>query len=723
MQEHGWTLLDRQGMIGPGAKCRSSWGRRVMVVLVCLVMGGIGGTAGVTTAGDAPADQVAAVHQAKVIPADGAAENNFGNCVAVSGDTMVVGAWRDDDLGDSSGSAYVFVRNGGVWVQQQKLTAPAPEGAPGDSFGVSVAVDGNTVVVGADHATVGGNRTGAAYVFVRSGGAWLFQQRLTAGDAALGDLFGRSVAISGNTVVVGAPGEGAAAGAAYIFVRDGTVWTQQKKLMADDRAANDMFGGAVAISGDTVAVGADVDNGAFPDSGSVYVFVRGGGLWTQQQHLTAPDAALGDNFGGSVALSGDTLVVGAASDDDVVHGTSSGSAYAFVRTAGVWAPPAKLTAADAADYHRFGSSVALNGDTVVVGADGDGSAYMFVHGGGAWAQQAKLTPADGGSVGAFGSSLSISGNTLVIGAYQDSVLGYGSGSAYVFLVNAPPLADAGPDQTVLPGDRVKLSALNSRDRDDGIASYQWRQVSGKRVTLSNPGANQLNFIAPQVGAKGTSLGFELKVTDRSGLQTTDRCLVTVTTDNRAPLAKAGPAQRVAGGTAVTLNGSRSRDPHGTTLKYSWKQISGPAVALSGRSTPQATFTAPTVGWGGGCLRFRLTVTDAKGLKAEDTTLVNVCAGNLPPKARAGKKQTVGGNTRVRLDGSTSTDPDDVIASYRWEQLSGPPVKLSNPLAIKPAFRSPKVSQGGVTLMFQLTVTDQGGLQSQSRCQVQVRASP
>jgi hypothetical protein len=640
-----------------------------MVVLVCLVIGGVVATPGMTTAGDFPADRVAAVHQAKVVPADGVSDAYFGRSVAVSGDTMVVGVERDDDLGVASGSAYVFVRCGGVWVQQQKLTAP--DGAPADLFGTSVAVEGNMVVVGADHDDDKGNASGSAYVFVRTAGVWVQQQKLTAGDGA----------------------------------------------------ADDMFGDAVAISGDTVAVGAPFDNAAFGDSGSVYVFIRGGGLWSQQQHLTAPDSAAGDNFGGSVTLSGDTLVAGAVGDED--HGIGSGSAYVFVRSGGAWTQQAKLTAADAADNHHFGASVAVNGDTAVVGADGggSGSAYVFVHGGGAWTQQAKLVPADGAGGDGFGCSLAVSGNTLVIGDYQDSVFGSFSGSAYVFLVNAPPLADAGPDQEVLPGDRVKLSALNSRDPDDGIASYQWRQVSGKRISLSNPGANQLDFIAPQVGTKGATLGFELKVTDRGGLQTTDRCLVTVRADNRAPIAKAGTAQRVAGGTAVTLNGSGSRDPDGTTLKYLWKQISGPTVALSGRSTPQASFTAPTVGWGGGCLRFRLTVTDGKGLKAEDTTLVNVCAGNLPPKARAGKKQTVGGNTRVRLDGSASTDPDDVIASYRWEQLSGPPVKLSNPLAIKPTFRSPKGGQGGATLMFQLTVADQGGLQSQSRCQVRVRSTP
>jgi hypothetical protein len=721
MAKRGLTTTWREGMAAREPQRRAPRQRMMLAVLLALMAGGLSTAAALAEVETASTEHLAAVHQAKVIPADGAAENNFGNSVAVSGDTMVVGAWRDDDLGDSSGSAYVFVRNGGVWGQQQKLTAP--DGALGDAFGTSVAVEGDTLVVGAPGDDDLGSASGSAYVFVRSGGVWGQQQKLTAGDGAAGDQFGNSVAISGDTVVVGAYGESSFRGAAYVFVRDVTVWSQQKKLTADDGAVNDMFGDPVAISGDTVAVGASVSNAPLADSGSVYVFVRGGGLWTQQQKLTAPDAAANDDLGGSLALSGDMLVVGATGDDD--HGTMSGSAYVFVRTGTVWFHQAKLTAADGTGNDSFGSSVALNGDTVIVGAEGDGpgSAYLFVRSGGAWSQQAKLVPADGTAGDAFGGSLAVSGNTLVVGAWRDSVFGSQSGATYAFLMNAPPIADAGPDQEVAPGDRVRLSGRNSRDLDAGIASYLWRQVSGKRVSLSNPAANQLDFIAPQVGAKGASLGFELKVTDRGGLQSSDRCRVTVKAKNRAPMAKAGAAQRVAGGTAVTLDGSESRDPDGTGLKYSWKQISGPLVTLAGRSTPQASFTAPTVGWGGGCLRFRLTVTDGAGLKAEDTTLVNVCAGNQPPKARAGKKQTVAAGTRVQLDGSASTDPDDAIASYRWEQLSGQPVKLSNPLGVKTAFKSPKVGSEGAILLFQLVVTDLGGLQSQSRCQVRVKGSP
>ena len=157
---------------------------------------------------------------------------------------------------------------------------------------------------------------GSAYVFVRSGGVWSQQQKLLASDAAAGDLFGVSVAISGETVVVGAPFDDGAAGfdqgSAYVFVRSGGVWSQQQKLEASDAAAGDMFGSSVAISGETVVVGAPLDDGAAgTDQGSAYVFVRSGGVWSQQQKLEASDAAAVDCFGFSVAISGETVVVGA----------------------------------------------------------------------------------------------------------------------------------------------------------------------------------------------------------------------------------------------------------------------------------------------------------------------------------------------------------------------------------------------------------------------------
>ena len=311
--------------------------------------------------------------EAELTASDAAAGDQFGGSVSVSGDTAVVGASGDDDGGSSSGSAYVFTRSGGVWTQQQKLTAS--DAAAYDYFGWSVSVTGDTVAVGASLDDDGGSNSGSAYIFTRSGGVWTQQQKLTASDAAAGDDFGVSVSVSGDTAVVGAymdDDEGADTGSATIFTRSGVTWTEQAKLNSVDAAADDCLGWSVSVSGDTAVVGAPTDADGGSDSGSAYVFTRSGGVWTQQQKLTASDAAENDYFGYSVSVSGDTAVVGAYYNDD--GGSNSGSAYVFTRSGGVWTQQQKLTASDAAANDWFGCSVSVSGDTAVVGAymDDDG---------------------------------------------------------------------------------------------------------------------------------------------------------------------------------------------------------------------------------------------------------------------------------------------------------------------------------------------------------------
>ncbi len=381
--------------------------------------------------------------QAQLTASDGATNDEFGVSVGISGDTVVVGALADDvGANAEQGSAYVFVRSGTTWTQQAQLTAS--DGAALDDFGVSVAVSGDTVVVGADDDEVGANaRQGSAYVFVRSGTTWTQQQKLTASDGAAFDHFGFSVAISGDTVVVGAyvgnVGANTDQGSAYVFVRSGTTWTQQAQLTASDGAASDHFGVSIAISGDTVVVGADDDDvGANGEQGSAYVFVCD---YSEQFHATASDGAGSDQFGVSVAISVDTVVVG-ANLDDVGANATQGSAYVFVRSGVTWAQQAKLTASDGAALDQFGVSVALNGDTVVVGANLDdvganasqGSAYVFVRSGTTWMQQAQLTASDGAAFDHFGVSIGISGDNVVVGADDDDMGGNANqGSAYVFV--------------------------------------------------------------------------------------------------------------------------------------------------------------------------------------------------------------------------------------------------------------------------------------------------
>ena len=212
--------------------------------------------------------------ETKLTASDGATLDEFGSSVSISGDTAIVGTWRDDDAGSSSGSVYVFVRNGGVWTQQAKLTAS--DGAASDYFGVSVSSSGDTAIVGAyydDHA--GGTDAGSAYVFVRNGDTWTEQAKLTASDGAAGDTFGNSVSISGETAIVGARLDGDAgssSGSVYVFVLNGDTWTEQAKLTASDGVAGDLFGYSVSINGDIAIVGAPDDDDAGSASGSAYVY-------------------------------------------------------------------------------------------------------------------------------------------------------------------------------------------------------------------------------------------------------------------------------------------------------------------------------------------------------------------------------------------------------------------------------------------------------------------
>jgi hypothetical protein len=300
-----------------------------------------------------------------------------------------------------AGSAYVFVRNGAVWTQQQKLIASDPE--VGDAFGWSVAVSGDTALVGARSADVEDEgedviAAGAAYIFTRAGGVWAQQQILTNPDPEFGDQFGWSVVVAGDTAVLGAHADDDAgctdgcmnAGSAYVFISSGGLWTQQAKLNASDMTAGDSFGWSVALSGNTALIGAYTDDPAlgFPAAGSAYVFVRSAGIWTQQAKLNASDMTGGDDFGYSVAVSGDMAVVGALRNDHGALEDNPGSAYVFVKPPGGWidmTETAKLIASDAADYDYFGHSVALAGDTAVIGAWEDdhaggedaGSAYVF----------------------------------------------------------------------------------------------------------------------------------------------------------------------------------------------------------------------------------------------------------------------------------------------------------------------------------------------------------
>ena len=363
-------------------------------------------------------------------------------------------------------------------VQQAYLKPPTVNG--GGAFGTAVAVSGNTVVVS------NGDNKGQVIVFVRNAGVWSQQARLNASAGAFRDLFGSSVAISANTLVVGAMGENAA----YVFVRNGTTWTQQARLT--NSLAESGFGLSVAASGDTLAVGS---------YGIVYVYTRANGVWSQQTMLKGLEQTSADRrlFGTSVSLSGSTLVVGSPGDPQALRGVTfpspstkadiSGAAYVFVRSGANWTREAYFKASNAAAGDRFGQSVSISGDTIVVGAPQEdsagtgaaavetlsenfdrackqmsnpgpnrncgfqydntatdaGAAYVFVRAGGAWSQQAYLKASNTGAGDNFGSTVSVDGNTIVVGVQEEASNATGvngnqndnslpkAGAAYVFI--------------------------------------------------------------------------------------------------------------------------------------------------------------------------------------------------------------------------------------------------------------------------------------------------
>jgi hypothetical protein len=369
--------------------------------------------------------------QQKLLASDGADFDGFGWSVALSGTTMLIGAPLNDDNGDGSGSAYVFDRSGATWVQQQKLLAP--DGAKYDNFGSSVSISGDTALIGAPYDADMGSGAGAAYVFTRSGKTWSFQQKLLASDGAADDNFGDAVALSGDTALIGANGYNNMMGSAYVFIRSGTTWTQQTKLLAPDGAQYNGFASAVALNGDTALIGSIGDNAY---RGSAYVFTRSGTTWTKQAKLLASDGAHEDFFSASVALDGDSALIGAPG---YLYNPVTGSAYVFTRSGTTWTQQAKLLASEGGAGDQFGCAVALSGDTALIGADYDndwgdatGSAYVFERTGTSWAQQQKTLASDAGPACIFGNAVALDRNIALVGSYFDFVNNMYVGAAYVF---------------------------------------------------------------------------------------------------------------------------------------------------------------------------------------------------------------------------------------------------------------------------------------------------
>ncbi len=383
--------------------------------------------------------ELSAWQEQKVTASDGAANGNFSYAVTISGDTAVVGAPNAGVGGDARGFAYVFVRIDGIWTEQQKLMAQ--DGAADDGFGFSVALSGDTVLIGAPYATVDGNGgEGAAYVFTRTGDTWSQSQKLGPDDGTSNFNFGWSVALSAAAALISSPvapvGNNALQGKAYVFTTDGGDWVQTQTLVADDGSAMATFGSAVALDGTTAVIGAAGVNGYV---GAAYVFDGTGGVWTQTGELVADDGIATEFFGLSVAVSDSTALVGAYNQRVNGH-NGQGSAYVFTGADGTWVQQQKLTASDGAASARFGLSVALDGSTALVGSyfaaiDGNaqqGAAYVFTQSGSGWSETDKLVASDGAADDHFGNAVALSGDTALVGAFDATVNDHASQGAAYF---------------------------------------------------------------------------------------------------------------------------------------------------------------------------------------------------------------------------------------------------------------------------------------------------
>lgn len=423
----------------------------------------------------------------KVVASDRAFNDLFGQSVAISGDYAIVGAPMEDHnatgggFASMAGSAYVFVRNGDSWTQQQKIVAS--DRAAGDNFGICVAISGDYAIVGAhseDDDATGGNSApdaGSAYIFKRSGNTWTQQQKIVASDRAAADFFGISVAINGDRAIVGAYQEDqdlaggntlTSAGSAYIFARSDNTWAEQQKIVASDRGFADYFGRSVAISGDFAIVGANnedpigIGGNSVGNAGSAYVFHLSGNTWTQLQKIVAADPSLGANFGYSVAMSDDLALVGAPNEEeDEIGGNAvddAGAAYLFRLNGSTWDQEQKIVAGDRGYTDNFGYSVAVSEDRVIVGAyienedaaggnalGNSGSAYLYMRNAGAWSQLQKIVASDRADNDQFGVSVAINGRYAFVGAYQEDEDEFGNntlndaGSAYFFHLPQVPL--------------------------------------------------------------------------------------------------------------------------------------------------------------------------------------------------------------------------------------------------------------------------------------------
>lgn len=547
------------------------------------------------------------------------ASSNLGYAVDIDGDTIIASAPNHsyDENGANAlsncGAAFVYTRTAGVWTQQQKLAGFGTNGrAASDNYGYSVAISGDTVSVGAvahKYDEAGANavtNAGAVYIYTRTAGVWSAQQKLVGfgtNGRVTSDLFGQGIDISGDTVAVGARGQGydaaganlvTTAGAVFIFTRTAGVWSAQQKLVAtgtNARVASDTFGKSLSLAGDIVVIGSSAqdydENGAnlLTDAGAAFVFTRSGGVWSQVQRLvsSSPRTA-GDVFGVGVAVSGNTVVIGAEAHDYDNAGvnfiSAAGAAFAYDYNGSSWALNSKVVAALApgvrtlSSSFNFGKVVAVSEDesTLVVGCAADtfdalggdsltaaGAAYVYIKSGGNWVLQQKLvgTGTNGRMANDnFGISVGISGDTIVVGAtgqdYDESgVLSTSAGAAFVFTRTAGYWSL-----------QQKLLGVGTNARIGSDAFGASVAISGDTIAV---GATGQDYDAAGGGAAVNGAGAAFVFTRTAGVWTQQQKLVGTGTNARLASDSFGAAISISGDSIVVGSNGQDYDENGANL--------------------------------------------------------------------------------------------------------------------------------------------------------------
>jgi hypothetical protein len=447
-----------------------------------------------------------------LIADDGADGDQFGHAVAISGDYLISGAPYDDNVnGTDAGAVYVFKYEDNQWIFETKLLAS--DGSENELFGYNVDMEGEYIVVGCPWDDDAGEKSGAAFVYKREGGAWIEQAKLRADDASEDDRFGIDLKISAETVVVGAFFDdvvGDRSGSAYVFVREGTTWYQQAKLLPSDGATDDWFGVTLSLSDNDVAITARRHDELGGNSGAVYVFNRDGNTWTEQAKITAIDGGPGEEFG-TPCISGNILIIGKHQDDETAR--NAGAFYFYYRDNDVWNLQAKYTASDGNGDDFFGSTIDMTTSYLVVGAylddmagENAGSVYVFKREGLSCYQIAKLTSSNIAIGDYFGMKISLDGTKIVIGSRNQDTNGANAGAAYVFNMQETPKIVSVNDVPHDQGGYVEIK-WNASFYDTGrnLSHYSiWRAIENpvsvfKKLKATKIRTTELNGITQTWG--------------------------------------------------------------------------------------------------------------------------------------------------------------------------------------------------------------------------------